>query len=221
MSLGLFAVQAYLAAGAYVQAHAGTGLTVSRPEAVPGAGNGSSFVPAPSVFFAAGADACPGAAWAPYRSPYMVRFPQTALPQGVVDYLLNQSLLTGRPYSLFRHGPASAPVRYEVSEGENETYDALEELFFDVAWAAHVHPPSRSPLPTEDDFTALAERALNRRGRCFRHALFGFLHAEPVCIEFQVIADPFTRGITVLHRSSDAIAEAADERIQEFISSYR
>jgi hypothetical protein len=199
----------------------GTGIPVSHPEPVRDPANASSDVPVPSIFFPAGPDARPGAAGSPYRSSCLVPFPQTTLPQGIVDYLFNQSLLTGRPYSLFRHGPAWSPVRYEVSVGESETYDALEELFFDVAWTAHVHPPLRSPLPTEDDLSALAERALNRRGKRFRHALFGFLHAEPVCIEFQVTADPFTRGLSVLHRASERISEAADERIQGFISSYR
>ncbi|HSA59376.1 MAG TPA: hypothetical protein VLJ37_06790 [bacterium] len=235
MSLGLFAVQAYLAANAYVQARAGAPMAVSASEPLPGPVHGNHlethFSDAPSVFFPAGASHRSPNAWTPYRSAFTVRLPHTTLPQEIVDYLINRSQLTGHHYSLFRHGPASRPSRYEVREGSpsasdrsvlgGETYDVFEESFFDVTWVAHVHPPSRNPLPTDDDLNALAERACHRRGRCFRHTLFGFLRGEPVFIEFQVMVDPFTRGITVLHRASESVAAATDARIQDFISSYR
>jgi hypothetical protein len=150
------------------------------------------------------------------------------LPQDIVDYLLNQSLLTGKHYSLFRHGPSSSPIRYEVREGSpvesdrsvlgGKNCDPLEEIFFDIAWVAHVHPPSQSPLPSDDDLDAIAERASIRRGRS-RHTLFGFHHGHPVSVELQALYHPLMREVSLLHRASEIIAEATDTRIQEWSTS--
>jgi hypothetical protein len=198
VAFGFMAVHSYVAAEAYVQASHNASLATSVSQDAANA-NHSSYSNAPSVFFASSHHRATQD-WSTYRSSLLVRFPQSILPQDIVDYLLNQSLLTGHHYSLFRHGPASAPRHYEVREGSptecdrsvlgGTDYDLLEELFFETAWVAHVHPPAQSPLPTGDDLAALAQRATLRPGLITRHSLFGFRHGEPVCVEIQGVYDP-------------------------------
>lgn len=199
------AVHSYVAAEAYAQAGQNA-LLAAQPQNPANSNRSSYDAGAPSVFFSsAGPRHAPD--WSPYRSSLFVRFPQSVLPQDVVDYMLNQSLLTGRHYSLFRHGPASAPTRYEVREGSptecdrsvlgGGAYDVYEERFFETAWVAHVHPPSQSPWPTDDDLAALAQRATLRPGLITRHSLFGFRHGEPVCVEIQGVYDPLFAEVSM------------------------
>jgi hypothetical protein len=229
VSLGLFTVQAYLSAEAYVAARQslrpGTSTTEPHAAAVPA--TPLNFRYAPSVFFETGEASRVDADVSPYRSHSFLRFPQNTLPQGLVDYLLNRSFLTGRYYSLFRHGPASAPNGYEVREGSptecdrsvfgGGLCDSLEEAFFNVAWVAHVHPPHISPLPSNEDLSAVVERAQVSDHRNARHSVFGFIHHEPVCVEIHALWDPLFEGLSLLHRASPRIAVAADLRIQEWL----
>lgn len=224
----ILTIHAYVASEAYAQS-APLAISSALPS-VTTAPTSSYETASPPVFFPSGT-ARTASAGSPYRSLLFVDFRRHILPQDVVDYLLNQSFMTGRYYSAFRHGPASAPEGYEIREGSpsgcdrsilgGEIFDALEELFFATTWVAHVHPPMQSPLPTNGDLAALAERAKLAGGRLVRHSLFGFHRGEPVCIELQAFYDPLFREVSVLYRTSDALATATDQRIQEFISSYR
>jgi len=226
-SMGLITVHAYLAAESYVQ---GSSAVLAAPQPTAASVQTNCYeTAAPPVFF--GHDTVAAHPSTPYRSLFLINFQQNILPQGIVDYLLNQALLTGRYYSLFRHGPASKPERYEVRQGSpsgcdrsllgGETFDALEEFFFETAWVAHVHPPGQAPLPTLGDLAALAERAKLAGGRIVRHSLFGFDRGEPICIELQAFFDPLFREVSILHRAPERLAEATDRRIADFTSSYR
>jgi hypothetical protein len=220
--IALYSLNAYAHAEFYAQTR-GSGLPAAAPFAEPSAFRDYP----PSVIFAAGSVPAKRLDDTPYRSSVLVRFPQATLPQDIVDYLLNRSYLTGRYFSLFRQGPSTAPEYYEVREGSptecdrsilgGEGYDALEEAFFGAAWVAHVHPPHRSPLPSDADLEAIAERAALSETRHARHALFGFHHGEPVCTEMRALWDPFLGGLALLHRASPTIAREADLRIQEWL----
>ncbi|HEX5037172.1 MAG TPA: hypothetical protein VFX30_08455 [bacterium] len=229
-SFAVFALHSYVAAEAYAQAG---GVSASSHSLFSAAASETLDAvpftrPPASVFFAPGPSPECASESSPYRSSLLIRFPQATLPQPVVDYLINQSFLTGLYYSLFRHGPASDPEAYEVREGSptecdrsilgGERFDPQEESFFGISWVAHVHPPRQSPLPSDADLDALAERARISSSRHARHVLFGFHHGEPVSVDLRALWDPVFRSAYLLHRASPEIALEADLRIQEWLA---
>jgi len=223
----VFAVQAYVSAEAYAQAQSGSLSAASSAASEP-----SSHLPPPSppplrddfqsVFFRNSPPFVPSLFT--YRNPPEPQFQGVTLPRDVVLHLFSGASQTGKRYSVFRHENGFDPVTYEVREGSSrrthasalgsEVYSQAEEDFFGTDFAAHIHPPSQSYLPSQTDLEFMVRRARSNPERRFRHYVFGFSGMEAVFIRLETCWWPDENRLEFRCRTSENVPPEVSRLLQ-------